>query len=136
MTRAIAVAAAVICREGEILVTQRHVAADQGGLWEFPGGKLEPGESAEQALSRELQEELGITVLQRRPFLTLSYDYPEYAVCLQIFIVDAFSGEPEAREGQPMRWLPPAALLDLRFPAANQPIVEKLQQISLAAAAE
>ena len=108
---------------GEILVARRHDHADQGGLWEFPGGKVEAGETARQALSRELEEELGIRVRESRPLVRVPHSYPHRRVVLDVFDVTAFDGEPHGREGQPVRWVAPNGLNTLAFPAANRPIV-------------
>ncbi len=109
--------------EGEVFVARRHDKADQGGLWEFPGGKLEPGETARQALSRELEEELGIRVRDARPLVRIPHSYPHRQVVLDVFEVTAFDGEPHGREGQPVRWVAQDRLNTLAFPAANRAIV-------------
>jgi 8-oxo-dGTP diphosphatase len=119
----ILVVAAVIRREGRILIAERALHQHQGGLWEFPGGKVEHGEALEQALVRELQEELGITPTAFTPLMTTEHDYPDKSVCLSVWTVSAFDGEPHGREGQPLRWVNEDALAQFAFPAANQPIV-------------
>ncbi|MFZ2725079.1 MAG: Nudix family hydrolase [Methylococcaceae bacterium] len=108
---------------GEILLSQRSKAAHQGGLWEFAGGKLEARETAPQALARELQEELGITIQSITPLITVNHHYPDLSVCLHVFLVTQFSGEVTNREQQPLQWLKPSDLHKLQFPAANQPII-------------
>ncbi len=108
---------------GEILVARRHPHAHQGGLWEFPGGKLEHGESVQQALTRELHEELGITPQRFRPLLRIHHDYKDKQVLLDVWQIDAFSGEPHGKEKQPLMWKLPQQLGNLSFPAANLPIV-------------
>nr|WP_246883218.1 Nudix family hydrolase [Pseudomonas protegens] len=118
------VAAAVIrdaC--GKILIARRADTQHQGGLWEFPGGKVEPGEAVEAALARELQEELGIAVTAARPLIKVQHDYPDKQVLLDVWEVSAFSGEPHGAEGQPLAWVTARELADYEFPAANQPIV-------------
>jgi 8-oxo-dGTP diphosphatase len=95
----------------------------QGGLWEFPGGKVEHGEDARTALARELHEELGIVVQDARPLITVRHEYPDKAVLLDVWRVSAFGGEPHGREGQPIEWVSPQELPDRGFPAANRPIV-------------
>lgn len=118
------VAAAVIRgTEGRILIARRPDHVHQGGLWEFPGGKVEDGESVRAALERELFEELGIRVLVARPLLKVSHDYPDKQVLLDVWDVSAFSGEPQGVEGQPLAWVSSRQLADYAFPAANQPIV-------------
>lgn len=122
MTR-ILVVAAVIRREGRILIAERAAHQHQGGLWEFPGGKVECGEAREQALVRELGEELGITPTAFMPLIRIEHDYPDKSVCLDVWTVSAFEGEPHGREGQPVRWVTEDELAQHAFPAANQPIV-------------
>jgi 8-oxo-dGTP diphosphatase len=95
----------------------------QGGLWEFPGGKIESTESAEQALVRELKEELNIDVISATPLITVNYQYPDLSVQLKVFLVERFSGDAKSCEGQPFKWVNPAELAKHAFPAANQPII-------------
>ncbi|HLD64471.1 MAG TPA: Nudix family hydrolase [Pseudomonas sp.] len=118
------VAAAVIRGlDGRILIARRGDAQHQGGLWEFPGGKVEDGESVSAALARELHEELGIRVEATRPLIQVRHDYPDKRVLLDVWEVSAFSGEPHGAEGQPLAWVTPRELADYDFPAANQPVV-------------
>ena len=118
------VAAAVIRgTNGKILIARRADTQHQGGLWEFPGGKVEAGESVEAALGRELKEELGIVVEAARPLIKVQHDYPDKHVLLDVWEVSAFSGEPHGAEGQPLAWVSPRELADYAFPEANQPIV-------------
>lgn len=118
------VAAAVIRGgDGRILIARRPEDKHQGGLWEFPGGKVEADESVEQALARELDEELGIRLSVARPLLQVRHDYPDKQVLLDVWDVPAFSGEPHGAEGQPLAWVAPEQLGDYQFPAANRPIV-------------
>lgn len=118
------VAAAVIRRaDGHILLAKRADQQHQGGLWEFPGGKVEAGESVSAALHRELQEELGIAVTAARPLIKVQHDYPDKQVLLDVWDVSGFTGEPHGAEGQPLAWVSPRQLPDYDFPAANQPIV-------------
>ena len=118
------VAAAVIRRaDGQILLAKRADQQHQGGLWEFPGGKVETGESVSTALYRELQEELGIAVTAARPLIKVQHDYPDKQVLLDVWEVSGFTGEPHGAEGQPLAWVSPRQLADYDFPAANQPIV-------------
>lgn len=117
------VAAAIFNDRGEVLIARRPEHLHQGGLWEFPGGKVEPGEAVEQALARELHEELGIDVTNARPLIRVPYDYPDKRVLLDVWRVDRFRGEAHGREGQPVLWVMPEALTDYPFPAANRPIV-------------
>ncbi len=128
MSKVIHVAAGVIKdAAGQILIARRPDTAHQGGLWEFPGGKLEAGESVPQALARELHEELGIHVDHCEPLIQIRHDYPDKSVLLDVWLVDAFSGEPHGREGQPVRWVAAEDLNAYEFPAANVPIVTAAQ---------
>ena len=118
------VAAAIFDPGGRrLLIQRRHARQQQGGLWEFPGGKLEPGESREAALARELDEELGIRPRRARPLIRIHHDYPERRVLLDVWRVDEFAGEPRGREGQPIRWVERERLAEYRYPAANLAIV-------------
>ncbi len=118
------VAVGVIHREGRILLSRRHLDSHQGGLWEFPGGKVEPGEQVTDALRRELEEELGIRVQACEPLLEVRHDYGDKEVWLDVWWVGEYSGQEQGREGQPLCWASPEQLTALAFPAANIPIVE------------
>jgi 8-oxo-dGTP diphosphatase len=121
------VAVGVVCDEADrVLITKRHPGSHQGGLWEFPGGKLEPGEEVLTALRRELLEELGIHLDGAQSLLEVEFDYPDKQVLLDVWRVQDFSGTAVGREGQPLKWVPVAKLGDYEFPAANRPIVEAL----------
>jgi len=118
------VVAAVIRRDdGRLLLGRRPAHVEQGDLWEFPGGKRQPGESRLQALARELHEELGIEIERAVPLLRIPHDYPARRVLLDVFVVDRWRGEAHGREGQDVRWVAPMALDAHAFPAANRPIV-------------
>jgi 8-oxo-dGTP diphosphatase len=117
------VAAAVIRSAQGVLIAKRPQDKHQGGLWEFPGGKVEAGEAVEAALARELAEELGIVVTQARPLIQVRHDYPDKQVLLDVWEVSVFTGDPHGAEGQPLAWVNPRHLGDYAFPAANQPIV-------------
>ncbi len=122
------VAVGVILDErGHVLVARRAEQQHLGGLWEFPGGKLEPGENVQQALYRELKEELAIEVQQSQPLCQIEHNYPEKSVLLDVWIVNRFIGEPTGVEKQPLRWLPPAQLDPALFPPANRLIIRRLQ---------
>ncbi|MGE0080934.1 MAG: Nudix family hydrolase [Thiohalomonadaceae bacterium] len=118
------VAAAVI-RDGagRVLIAERPAHLHQGGLWEFPGGKVEPGEDVRAALARELEEELGIAVRACSPLIRVRHRYPDRNVLLDVWEVSAFAGEPHGREGQPVRWVDAETLPAFSFPAANLPII-------------
>lgn len=109
--------------EGQILISLRHADLHQGGLWEFPGGKIEASETVEQALARELKEELNITVTAATPLITVNHQYPDRLVRLNVFLVEQFSGEAKSLEGQPFNWVAPAELEQYAFPEANRSII-------------
>ena len=113
----------------EVLVSLRHPDSHQGGLWEFPGGKLEEGEDVQTALRRELLEELDILVEPERELLTVNFEYPEKRVLLDVWVVREFSGDVVGKEGQAIRWLSVADLHPENFPPANAPIIQALQQL-------
>jgi len=121
-------AAAIFNEQGQLLLALRGKNQHQGGLWEFPGGKVEPGEAVEQALLRELEEELGVRIdlAATRPLIKVPYHYPDKSVLLDVFLVESFRGEPYGREGQEVRWVAVDQLPQYQFPAANQPIVNAL----------
>ena len=112
---------------GRILVGQRIVEDLYYQKWEFPGGKLEPGESAEHALKRELYEELGIEIGRTEPLIQLSHDYPDRKVRLNVLEVSSFTGTPHGREGQAVRWVMPSELFKLDFLEANKPIMRAVE---------
>lgn len=117
----------VVNGAGRYLLTRRHAGKDHAGCWEFPGGKLEPGETPREALLRELTEELGIQVESCRPLIVIPYDYPARSVLLHTYCVTAYTGTPEGREGQPLGWFDAAELRQLQLPAANRGIVNALR---------
>lgn len=122
------VAVAVIFdAEGRVLVALREKHRHQGGKWEFPGGKVEAGESIREALVREIHEEVGIAIEECQPLQQLEYSYPERTVLLDVWQVERFSGEARGCEGQQIRWLFPNELDRYEFPAANLPIIRGLQ---------
>lgn len=128
MTDAIEVAVAVLRRsDGRVLIAERAAWRHQGGHLEFPGGKVDPGESTADALGRELEEELGIRPLQWKPLMRVRHRYEERDVVLHACLVEHWSGEPRAMEDQPLDWLHPGDLAHERFPAANRPILAALQ---------
>ena len=109
-----------------VFVAQRDQNAHQGGLWEFPGGKVDAGETVEAALSRELNEELGIFVDYAEPVMQIKHDYTDKIVLLDVWQIARYRGEPSGCEGQPVKWLAINELLAEQFPAANQAIVDWL----------
>ena len=113
----------------EVLIAHRAQHLHQGGLWEFPGGKVETNEGVEQALKRELLEELNITVQNCAPLLEIAHDYGDKSVLLDVWLVREFSGKPQGLQGQPLQWVKPSELFGLEFPAANAPIVEAVSKL-------
>lgn len=121
-------AAAILSGDGqEVLLSRRPSTFDQGGLWEFPGGKLAPFETGFEALKRELHEELGLTIEHAQPLIRVHHEYPDKHILLDVWQVHAFSGEPYGREGQAVRWVPLDELFNYPFPAANLPILRAVR---------
>jgi len=120
------VAVGVVVSGQQVFLTKRAENVHQGGKWEFPGGKVEAGESVAHALHRELQEEIGIDTLSCQPLVEIAHDYGDKRVLLDVFIVDNFQGEPSPLEGQDFGWFNIEQLAGLNFPEANVEIVEKL----------
>ncbi|MGH8146718.1 MAG: Nudix family hydrolase [Rhodanobacteraceae bacterium] len=124
----IEVAAGVLTdTSGRVLLMQRLPGKHLAGLWEFPGGKLEPGETIEQALSRELDEELGIRIIASSPLISIPWQYPEKSVRLHAWHVSDWQGGPCAREGHPLRWVHMPDLDVATMPPADAPIVAALR---------
>jgi len=124
----IPVAVAVIQDErGRVLLTRRAEESHQGGLWEFPGGKLEPGESLSRALKREIREELGIEVGAHQPLITVNHDYTDRRVRMEVHQVLDYRGIPTGLEGQPLAWVSPSELGRYPMPAADRPICNALR---------
>ncbi|MET0070017.1 MAG: Nudix family hydrolase [Candidatus Thiodiazotropha sp.] len=120
-------AAAIFDAEGRVLVTRRADHMHQGGLWEFPGGKREPGESMEQALARELDEELGIQPLAYDPLIRIRHSYGERRLQLEFFRVTRYRGRAMGLEAQPLKWLLPSEMDPNSFPAADRPVITALR---------
>jgi 8-oxo-dGTP diphosphatase len=120
-------AGAILDDAGRVLVARRPDHVHQGGLWEFPGGKLEPGETPETGLARELLEELGIAVYASRPLIRIRHDYADRRILLDVRRVDTFGGTPRGLEGQPLDWLAPDDMDPASFPAADRPIIAALR---------
>ena len=127
MKPTVEVAAAVLFREGRLLITQRLPGSHLSGLWELPGGKRKPEESIRECLVRELREELDIEVVAGELFEAIEYDYPEKTVCLKFFKCRYVSGDIRALGCQRFAWVTPDDLGNYRFPPANQPLMKKLR---------
>ena len=125
----VVVAAALFDRDGRVLIAQRPRGKPLAGRWEFPGGKLDAGESERQALVRELREELGIEVLAARPFMRLTHAYAERDVALSLWIVERFSGEPRSLDAQALKWVAPGRLGSEDILEADQPFIEALRDL-------
>ncbi|WP_300175377.1 8-oxo-dGTP diphosphatase MutT [uncultured Aliivibrio sp.] len=110
----------------KVFITKRPDKVHKGGFWEFPGGKVEVGESAEQALIRELNEEIGIESTELAIFESLNHDYPDKSLYFDFFTVTQFDCEPYGKEGQQGLWVPISELINYDFPEANVPVLEKV----------
>ncbi|NCF25170.1 MAG: 8-oxo-dGTP diphosphatase MutT [Gammaproteobacteria bacterium] len=115
---------------GRVLIAERVGGGPFQGMWEFPGGKIGDGESPEQALERELLEELGIELGAVECFMHLEHDYPDRSVSIDFFLVRAWSNEPAGLEGQALRWVSPEQLGEQNILPADVPVIEALQQMA------
>ena len=115
--------------QDEVLVSLRPSAVHQGGLWEFPGGKVEPGESVDEALSREFEEELGIAIQACTPLMQIRHDYTDKSVLLDVWNIGGYSGTPIGREGQEVSWRRISQLRAADFPQANAEIIRALSLV-------
>ncbi|HEX6550849.1 MAG TPA: Nudix family hydrolase [Gammaproteobacteria bacterium] len=121
------VAAVLHDGQGRVLIAERPAGKPLAGFWEFPGGKLEARESPRSALRRELQEELGVTVVDARPLIRFAHTYPERHVELDVWRVTRYTGEPQAREQQALAWVRPGALAGWNLLPADLPITQLLR---------
>lgn len=124
-------AAALIDPDGRVLLAQRPAGRSMAGLWEFPGGKVEPGETPEQALIRELHEELAIDVSASclAPFTFASHAYPDFHLLMPLYVCRRWQGIVRPREGQAVKWLRPAQMADVPMPPADKPLVAMLRDL-------
>lgn len=122
------VAAALVDADGRVLVAQRPEDKQLAGLWEFPGGKVDPGERPEAALIRELREELSIEVREPclAPLTFASHAYDDFHLLMPLYICRRWEGFVVSREGQALKWLRPGALRDLPMPPADAPLIPAL----------
>ncbi len=123
------VIAIILNSNQQVLIAQRLPHQDKGGCWEFPGGKVEPNETAFQALQRELQEEINIEVTDAEQWIEFPFQYPHTAVLLDTWIVKKYVGKAIGAEGQPVQWVKLSELLQFEFPEGNQRIIEKLLDV-------
>ena len=121
------VAAALYHRDGRILIAERPAGKHMAGRWEFPGGKVSPGESEADALVRELKEELGVNVTDCCHLMRLKHSYEDRDVELSLWVVESFRGEPQSLDGQRLKWVRPERLMDEDILEADLPFVEALR---------
>lgn len=119
------VACALVDQDGRVLITQRPEGKPLAGLWEFPGGKVEAGETPEETLIRELHEELGIETKAAclAPLTFASHDYERFHLLMPLFVCRRFTGTPMAKEGQALKWVRPRQLRDYPMPPADEPLI-------------
>ena len=125
----IQVAAGLITRDGRYLIARRRAGTHLGGLWEFPGGKREQGETLEECLHRELREELGVDVTGPLHFRMIRHEYPGKTVELHFFHCSISRGEARALDCEEIRWVMPDELAGYEFPPADRPLLELLQAL-------
>lgn len=126
--QAIPVVAGILVRNGQIMISRRPAGAHMGMKWEFPGGKIEPGETPEAALSRELREETGAEAEAVRIYDAKLWAYPEKTVLLLFYVARLLSGEPRPLEGQALAWVSPDELGGYAFAPADEQIAQRLAQ--------
>lgn len=128
MTNIIHVAVAVIMNEhNQVCISLRDKNVHQGGLWEFPGGKIEQNETVVQALKREVKEELNLSIEASRPLIKINHTYSDVSVCLHVQKIQSFSGEVKSMEGQLVKWVDVSQLAEFDFPVANIGIIKAIQ---------
>ena len=126
--KSIHVVAAVILRDGKVFATQRGYGAYKD-YWEFPGGKIEPGETAEEALAREIREELDTEIAVEAPFEQVEYDYPEFHLSMQCFLCRVIRGSLVLKEHEDAAWLDRERLDDVRWLPADETVISRLREI-------
>ena len=124
-------AVALVDADGRVLLARRPAGKSMAGLWEFPGGKVDPDETPEAALIRELSEELGIDVAASclAPLTFASHSYPDFHLLMPLYVCRKWSGTPAAREGQLLAWVRPALLAEYPMPPADAPLVAMLRDL-------
>ena len=131
MNLVLVAACALVDADGRVLIAQRPAGKAMAGLWEFPGGKVEPGEPPEQSLVRELKEELGIVVNVAclAPLTFASHAYPEFHLLMPLYVCRRWEGTVRALEGQKIAWVRPNRLRDYPMPPADEPLISHLMQL-------
>jgi 8-oxo-dGTP diphosphatase len=124
-------ACALIDPDGRVLIAQRPPGKAMAGLWEFPGGKVEPGERPEETVIRELREELGITIKEPclAPFTFASHSYPDFQLLMPLYVCRRWESTPAAREHTALKWVRPRDLTQYEMPAADLPLVPMLRDL-------
>ena len=131
MNLVLVAACALVDADGRVLIAQRPAGKAMAGLWEFPGGKIEPGEPPEQSLVRELKEELGIVVNVDclAPLTFASHAYPDFHLLMPLYVCRRWEGTVRALEGQKIAWVRPNRLRDYPMPPADEPLISHLMQL-------
>lgn len=129
MRSILVVAAALVDQAGQVLVAQRPQGKSLAGLWEYPGGKIEAGETPEAALARELAEELGLTVAEAdlQPLAFVSHAYPDFHLLMLLYACTRWAGDPQGQQGQPLRWASLETLAMLPMPPADVPLLPAIK---------
>jgi len=125
------VAVAMVDPDGRVLIAQRPEDKKMGGLWEFPGGKVEPGERPEAALIRELKEELAVDVTKAclAPFVFASHEYDDFHLLMPLYLCRRWEGIPQPLEHAALKWVMPKRLRDFPMPPADEPLIAHLQDL-------
>lgn len=127
MKKQLQIAVGILKKQNDVLIALRQVGQDHADHWEFPGGKVEAGETVLEALVREFQEEIGVATTGWQPLIEIPWEYPKVQVHLNVFITESYSGQPSGQEGQEVKWTSIDSLSDYTFPEANQGIMTALQ---------
>ncbi|MTI18265.1 8-oxo-dGTP diphosphatase MutT [Rhodobacteraceae bacterium RKSG542] len=132
MKTVIVAACALIDADGRILLAQRPEGKSLAGFWEFPGGKVENGETLEDTLIRELSEELGITVKKEclAPLTFASHGYEDFYLLMPLYVCRRWTGTPVGVEGQALKWVKPVRLRDYKMPPADEPLIPHLMELT------
>jgi 8-oxo-dGTP diphosphatase len=117
--------------QSKILIDRRKAAGEMGGLWEFPGGKIEPGETIEECIEREIKEELDIEIAVGDRLTTITHNYQTFKVTLHVYFCQYLSGKPQPIECEEIQWVDVSSMNQYQFPQANAKIINLLQQRSV-----